>query len=100
MARRCMSREQELLAQVAQPHTDRLMAPEAMRRHLIYQLSLVEYRIGGAIRRLEQPSRAPYPSALDDASIPEQVWASWASLSYLLQARDNLKAALTHEGRS
>ncbi len=100
MARRRMSREQHRLARLTRPPGDWRMAPEAMDRYLLYRLYLLEHEIDGVIRTLERNHVAPYPSTLDDRSMPEDVWSSWASLNYLLRARDNLKDALARGVRT
>ncbi|NLT72923.1 MAG: hypothetical protein GXX94_01835 [Chloroflexi bacterium] len=100
MAQRHMSREQQRLARLAQPDLDWSMAPETMDRYLLYRLYLVEHQIDGIIRSLERNNVAPYPAHLEDRSMPEDVWASWASLNYLLRARDNLRSALAHSNQS
>jgi hypothetical protein len=100
VAQRRMSREQNRLARAAQPPADWRMAPDAMDRYLLYRLYLLEHQIDGTIRSLERRGVAPYPTAMDDRSMPEDVWSSWASLNYLLRARDDLKDALAHGERT
>ena len=99
MARRHLTREQQRLVALAQPHADWHMAPATMDRYLTYRLFIVEHQIDGIIASLERHSAAPYPSALGD-HLPEEVWSSWASLNYLLRARDDLKSVLSRASRS
>ena len=100
MARRLTNRERRSLSWLTQPHADWHMAPKAMNRYLVYRLHLVEFQIDGIISDLEHSARLPFPSTLDDRSLPEGVWTSWASLNYLLQARENLKVALARSDQT
>jgi hypothetical protein len=100
MARLLSARDRVRLSRLAQPHPDRRMAPEAMSRYLTYRLHLVEIEIDGIVQDLGRSAVLPFPAALDDDSLPENVWTSWTSLHYLLQARENLKVALSRSDQA
>lgn len=78
---------------------DWVLSPQAMDRYLAHRLYIVETQIDRLIVDLEHQAGPPFPVDLDDESLPEETWASWASLNYLLHARDSLRDALSRPGR-
>lgn len=83
-----------LLPEMIHPTQDWILSPKAMQRYLQYHLYMIEHRIAQLSQTLEQQSVPIFSTNLEDESVPEDLWETWAALNYLLRARTTIAQAL------
>lgn len=73
----------------------------SMKAYLQYRLNVLDAQINSLSSRLEIEEEDPFVAPLHEHMPPvsDETWESWASLNYLLNARDALQQALDRLNR-
>lgn len=72
------------------------LTERSMRAYLQYRINVLDAQINHLTSRLEYWEEDPFAAPLSEQMPPvsDEAWESWASLNYLLNARDALQQAL------